>query len=290
MATINHLFKQTDYQIPAFIKKLVPAKNSNSSSWLFEVKSSIHFSELILQSVISKKVKEHLPNYNVIYYNKTIISQLDSTQKNKPDFLLWKNDYSEWFVIEVELVNHSVSHIEGQISTFYNGDYSDFRAISKYVSEKFRQLDVLRFENMIKSKRPKLMLISDHINCDWNDCLDKFGCISSSIQIYADENENFSYRFNGEWPQEYSKFSFCILDKSLSALNISSPRFLQDLNIVSGEKIKLFYQGISENWELVIDEDKEILIYDGDYMSIDYTNNRWKIIYNNNNQFHLLKF
>lgn len=289
MASINHQYNKKEVNVSNFLLQFLPKKEVKFSSWLYELKSSLHFDELKLQSVIAKKIQEHLPNYNIIYYNKTIVSTLDSTHKNKPDFLMWKKDYTEWYVIEVELKNHSIEHVEEQISTFYHGDYRDVETIYAYVNGK-KQIDKLPFIDMISSKRPKIMLIADHVRYEWEKEFKKYNCTFGSIQIYCDEHENFTYRFNGDWPQEYSNFTICKLDKFNSTFNISNPSFFRNFGLKSGDNIDLYYRGIASKWEYLFDEQAEFIIYLEDYLDIDLTQDRWKIIRNAQNQFHLLKF
>lgn len=288
MASINHQYRTIEIKLPNFLK-IFFSKDANRSNWVYELKSALHFNEMTLQQVITYKIQEHLPDYDIIYYNKKITSSINRTISNKPDFLMWKKDYTDWYIIEVELENHGIHHIKQQISTFYDGDYSDVKGISEYVANKFSNLDKTKFENLIRSNRPKIMLIADHVKPEWKTEFSKYNCLLSSLQIYCDDKENFTYRFNGDWPQEYKKYSFCTLDKRLRSLNISSPNFLNNLGINSGDKITLYYQSIGEYWEYLFDNGAESLLFSGTSLSLDITQSRWKLIQNNKGQFHLLK-
>ncbi len=289
MASIQQIYDIESLKIPNWLSPFFKIVKKKQVNWLSELRSAKHFDELSLQRVISYKVKEQLPNYDLVYYNKTITSTKDSNKKNKPDFLMWKKDYSEWYIIEVELENHGIHHVKEQISTFYDGDYSDIDVITNYVKKLENSIDEDSFKNMINSMRPQIMLIADHIQKDWIKELDLFSCKFSSLQIYSDSKENFIYRFNGEWPQEYSEYSFCTLDKRLRCLNVSKLDFFGNFNFISGQKIPIHYEGIIDEWEYLEDNKNESLVFDGSYFPLDTTNFRWRLIKNNKNEFHLLK-
>lgn len=258
--------------------------------WFYQMKAAKHFDELILQRIMLYKFKTLLPNHNAIYYDKNIRNRNIKNAQSKPDFILWKNDYSEWYVIEVELSNHEIRHIDTQLKNFYEGDYSDAKSISKYVEQKFSgHFDTTSFENMIINHQPKIMLIADRIQSEWYNEFEKYSCKFATLQIYVDESENFIYRIGGEFPQEYSSFSYCNLDKRLRALEIDNGSFLLNAGHTEGDIIKLFYRFEFDEWKFMKYGEKYYLEYIGDYLSLDLTIKRYKLILNDKNQIHIIK-
>lgn len=274
-------FKRFDY----FLQKII----TNNSAWFFQLRASKHYDELTLQRVIKYKFDNLLPNHTSIYYGKKIVSYKNKFDKCIPDFILWSNDYEEWYVIEVELDNHEINHIRKQLKTFYYGDYSDTKGITGYVKSKNSALDSVRFENLISRKRPRIILMADDISCAWKDEFVNYNCMFSTLQVYVDKSDNFIHRIGGELPQEYSTFTYCTLNKNIKSLDVHTPSFLENLGYLNGDFLKIFYHGQSDEWEVLIDNGEYMLIYNGEFMKIDETHRRWKLIQNNRNQLHLLK-
>lgn len=260
------------------------------NKWFYQLKASKHFDELTLQKILLYKFQALLPNHSAIYYDKNIVHKTLKKMKSKPDFVLWKNDYTEWYVIEVELVNHAVKHIDTQLKNFFEGDYSDAQGISDYVKSKCSgDFDRDLFENMLLSVPPKIMLISDRIHPTWYNEFEKYDCYFATLQIYVDEEDNFLYRIGGEFPQEYTTFTYCNFDKRLRSLGIDNGHFLKNIGYKSGDKIKIYYRFEFEEWLFKEYGDECFLEYLDDIPPLDLTIKRHKLILNNKNQIHIVK-
>lgn len=259
------------------------------SRWYYQLKASKHYDELTLQRVLKYKFKTLLPNHEAIYYDRNIVNKNNKKEKRKPDFLLWDNKYENWYIIEVELENHKFKHIDEQLNTFYHGDYSDVQAISKYVKEKHNGLDVAKFEKLITNERPQLILMADKIHCNWRADFSNYDCLFSTIQVYVDEDDNFIHRISGDFPQEYSGFTYCSLNKHVRALDIHNERFFDQFNFTDGQSVKIYYQNEADYWDFISDDKSVTLVYPGDFLPLEDTQTRWRIILNNRNQLHIIK-
>ena len=244
------------------------------SNHFYRLKASKHYDELTLQRIFKYKIDALLPNHSSIYYNKTIVSSLNNKDRCKPDFLIWKKDYSEWYIVEVEMENHEISHIDKQLRTFYNGDYSDVESISQYVKKKKPSLNKSDFKNLISKKRPKLLLISDIIHCEWETKFTSYDCAFSTLQVYGDRDDHFMYRISGDFPQEYSQFTYCTFNSS---------------KFSDGNVIDIYYNGNIYQWQLIISEDIAQIIFIEDFLPMDLTPKKWKIIINYKGEYHLIK-
>lgn len=261
----------------------------SASRWYYQLKASKHYDELTLQRVLKYEFKTLLPNHEAIYYDKSIVNSKNRDDKRKPDFLLWDNKYENWYIIEVELENHGFKHIEQQLSTFYYGDYSEVQAISQYVKQKHSELDLIKFKNLITNKRPQLILMADKINCEWRVEFSNYNCLFSTIQVYVDEDENVIHRISGDFPQEYSGFTYCSLNKNIRALEIHNNSFLDQMGYSNGDLMKVYYRNEADFWELVCEGSSIMLLYPGDFFPLEDTQTRWRIILNNRNQLHIIK-
>ncbi|MFC4740780.1 hypothetical protein ACFO3U_12325 [Flavobacterium ponti] len=260
------------------------------NKWFYQLKASKHFDEITLQRILLYKFQALLPNHTAIYYDKNISHKNIKKLKSKPDFLLWKNDYTEWYVIEVELINHSVNHIDIQLKNFYEGDYSDVDGITDYVNSKVKTMfNQISFKEMLINTQPKIMLISDRIHPTWYDEFQKYECYFATLQIYVDDDENFLYRIGGEFPQEYSTFTYCNFDKRIRALEIDNGNFFKNAGYNSGDKVKIYYRFEFEEWRFMEYGDKSYLEYLEDIPPLDMTIKRYKVILNSKKQIHLVK-
>lgn len=259
------------------------------SSWYYQMKASKHYDELTLQRVLLYKFKNLVPNHSAIYYNKDIVSTKSPFDKCKPDFILWDNNYTKWYIIEVELENHNIEHIRKQLNTFYNGDYRDYNGITAYVKRKYPSLDEKKFENLIRSVAPQIILMADEIRHEWYSEFATISCIFSTLQVYSDERDNILYRIGGDFPQEYVTFSYCTLNKHIRALDIHNPLFLDAFKLKNNDLLKLYYRGTSDDWEFINQGGAAMLLYPGPLMPLDETHSRWKLILTNRNQLHIIK-
>lgn len=260
------------------------------NKWFYQLKASKHFDEITLQRVLLYKFQALLPDHSAIYYDKNINHKTIKKLRSKPDFLLWKNDYTEWYVIEVELVNHNVNHVDTQLKNFYEGDYTDVTSISDYVREKFKgSFDKNEFEKMLRNTQPKIMLISDRIHPTWYTEFEKYDCLFATLQIYVDDDDNFIYRIGGDFPQEFTTFTYCNFDKRMRSLEIDNGMFIKNAGYNSGDSIRIYYRFEFEEWKFAEYGDKCYLEYLGDIPPLDITTKRYKIILNSKNQIHLVK-
>ena len=263
--------------------------NFPASNHYYRLKASKHYDELTLQRIFKYKIESLLPSYSTIYYNKRIVSSINKFDKCIPDFLIWKNDYSEWIVVEVEMENHQISHIDKQLRTFYNGDYSDINSITTYIKSKMPTLDESKFKNLITNNRPKLMLVSDIIHCGWETHFAQYDCIFSTLQVYGDRDDNFMYRVGGNFPQEFSQYTYGTLDKFTKSLNIDFKDFFVSSGFTNEDEIDIYYNGNLYKWKLLLTDKKTQIMFFEDYMPIDLTVSKWRLIINKKGQFHLIK-
>jgi len=278
----HHSSSGVDWLVRKFFK-------INFNKWFYQLKSAKHFDELKLQQIVLYKIIEELPNHTAIYYNRAINRKIPVGKPSKPDFLLWKNDFTVWYVVEVELENHDVSHIDTQLGNFYHGDYSDVSGISEYVGQKVTGVDLDKFRNMIATIPHKVMLISDRIHPDWYKHFQKYECLFSTLQVYCDSDDNYIYRIGGEFPQDYFDFTYCNFDKSLRALKLDNGTFILNLGFQSGQSINIYYRHEFEDWEFQIIENDFYLFYQEPYLSMDLTAKNYKLVLNRKGQLHLIK-
>ena len=78
----------------------------------------------------------------------------------RPDEILVKADFSDWFVVEVELADHPESHFEAQFSALASASYSTDRIIESAL-EALKDLDSRALEQMLNEVSPGMLCIAD---------------------------------------------------------------------------------------------------------------------------------
>jgi len=173
--------------------------------WYHEVAPRSYYLEEELERSIIQNLEIIFPDYKAFLFKKTLVDATNPTQKNKPDLAMVKNDYSEWYIIEVELGKHQKSHVVEQIRTFYNCNYTDEHAV--YMQTQRKDLDLTYLKKMVAANPPELMVIVNEPKPDWEIDLKSLKCKACVFQIYHDYDGNTIHRLNGDHP--YVKIDFC---------------------------------------------------------------------------------
>ncbi len=177
----------------------------NNDVWYHEVAPRSYYLEEDLERSIIQNLEIIFPAYKAFLFKKTLIDATNPNQKNKPDLAMVKDDYSEWYIIEVELGKHQKSHVVDQLRTFYNCNYNNDHA--DYMFTQRPDLNLQRLKQMVAANPPELMVIVNEPKPDWETDLKALNCKACVYQIYHDFNGNTIHRLNGEHP--YIKIDFC---------------------------------------------------------------------------------
>src|ERR1700728_3752697 len=132
--------------------------------WYQEVTPRSFYGEEDLERAIIQNLEIIFPHFDAFPFKKTLRS-LSSLQKNKPDLAMVKTDYSEWYLIEVELGKHTLDHVLERIDTFLTSEITDEHAV--YMWRQSPTLDKNKLKDMVGRKRPELMVIVNEPKPDW---------------------------------------------------------------------------------------------------------------------------
>lgn len=215
--------------------------------WYHEVAPRSYYLEDELERTIIQNLEIIFPEYNAFLF-KIPLQDKVRLQNNIADLAMVKKDYSEWYVIEVELGKHAKSHVVDQIKSFYNCSYTDDHAI--YINKQRPDLDLNSLKKMIAGNPPLFMVIVNEPKPDWVKDLSSLNCKACVFQIYHDYKGNSIYRLNGEHPYIKIDFCHCRYQKALPyAVEILDNVQMLDANgITDGVNLEIEFIGKVYTW------------------------------------------
>lgn len=215
--------------------------------WYQEVAPRSFYSEEDLERAIIQNLQLIFPQFKAFPFKKELQNSY-TLESRKPDLAMVKSDYSEWYLIEVELGKHRKEHVLGQIETFYYANYLEEHA--DYIHQQCTVLDLGQLRDMVSKKVPKLMVIVNEPKPDWINDLRDLNCKTCVFQVYRDFHGNPLYRLNGEHPYIFTHFCDCKYQKygSPYTIEVLDQDFLDGYEIPDGGTIDIEFQGQALQW------------------------------------------
>lgn len=215
--------------------------------WFQEVAPRSYYNEGDLERTIVQNLEIIFPEFKAIPFKKELLDP-GRNKKSAPDLAMIKIDYSEWYLIEVELGGHPIGHVIDQITTFYSCSYTDDHADYIYKKSK-KNLSLNLLKKMIAAKSPELMVIVNEPKPDWSIQLKTFNCKSCIFQIYQNSSGDALYRLEGEHPIIKTDFCHCKYQNSLPyVIEVLDKHFLDSHGISDGTSINIEFRGKNFLW------------------------------------------
>ena len=212
----------------------------SDESWYDEMKVISSYYETELENMILSHVETVFPNYITIKFKKDIYTS-SGGQGRAPDLALVNKDYSDWWIIEVELDKHTIDHVKSQIEVFVNGEYNSFE-IAKYIKSQdhTKTLDLAKLQSMVGRIQPKVLIIVDEHDAEWKIELEKLNALICIFQVFKSKHGLQAYRLNGDYPFTFNENkSHCRYIKSPpNMLEVINPDWLIQLLQKANEKKK----------------------------------------------------
>jgi hypothetical protein len=250
----------------------------NSKTWYQEVSPRSYYIENDLERDVMHNLEIIFPQFAALLFKKPLLDSVTTLSKT-PDLAMVKSDYSEWYIIEVELGKHHKSHVVEQIKAFYNCGYKDEHAA--YIYTQRPDLDIDQLKDMVSKITPNFMVIVNENKPEWVPELKKLRCKTCVFQIYHDFNGNALHRINGEHPYIYTKFSHCKYQKTLPyAIEVLEVAFLSSYGVNNADKLNIEYNGKNIQWERKDSGKQVYLICKNDTPPLDPLTPRYRLNYN----------
>ena len=245
--------------------------------WYQEVTPRSYYIENDLERTVIQNLEIIFPQFHALLFKKKLINPV-TTLGSVPDLAMVKRDYSEWYIIEVELGKHDKKHVVEQIEAFYNCGYTDEHAV--YIHSKRTDLDITRLKTMISKVIPNFMVMVNEAKPDWVADLKKLRCKTCEFQIYHDFNGNALYRLNGEHPFIFTKFSHCSYQKNVPyVVEVLDKNFLNSYGIDNTDVINIEYSGKYVQWQRKDTGSQVFLISKNDRPPLDPLTHRYRLNY-----------
>lgn len=250
-----------------------------------EILSRTFYNEEDLETTVLDHLNRILVDFWTLPFKAKIEDKKNSRNK-EADLAIIKKDYSEWYVVEVELQGHSLSHVQDQVETFYNCEYSDYHA--KYIHDKLPQeFDLKSLKEMVQNP-PKLLVIVDQIKQRWIDKLDDYNCKISEFQIFLDIDTTPAFRLKGEYPTTYSEYCLVKIQKGIIAsvelLGRKGREFCNSIDLKNKDQLEIEFAGYNAKWKRNDDRNKIYLYCEDGFFPLDTSTRRYMLTYNTNSQ------
>lgn len=247
--------------------------------WYQEVAPRSYYDEDDLERAIIQNLEIIFPQFKALLFKKSL-HDAARNKNNAADLAMVKEDYSEWYIIEVELGKHNKDHVIDQVTTFYNCSYTDEHA--DYIfSKRSHDLDLPQLKAMIARKVPEFMVVANEPKPDWIKDLKRLRCKTCVFQIYHDYNGNPLYRLNGEHPYIYTKFCHCKYLKNVPyTVEVLEKEFLNGYGVNHGIKLNIEYNGKILEWERQDDSNRVFLQCNYVRPPLDPLSDRYRLNYN----------
>jgi len=250
--------------------------DSKANNWFQEVAPRAYYSENDLERVIMHNLRLIFPEYIAVIFKDDLLNR-NTGKSNRADLCMIKNDYSEWYVIEVELGIHTKSEVVKQIDTFRNCNYTVANA--NYIYKKNTSAFIQsRLTTLVTTIPPELMVIVNEVKKDWKSDLTNLNCKMCVFQIYNDFGGNRMFRLNGEHPFIYTNFCNCTFEKQLPyAIKILGQDFLASYGITHGMKVNIEFNGVRHIWKREDDGNEVFLICNSPISPLDSLAFRYRL-------------
>lgn len=120
----------------------------------------------------------------------------------RPDLVLLDPLYRYWWVIEVELIGHSLhGHVIPQIQTFVEGHYGE-----PHIAALIRQsqdLDERKLRAMMLGDPPEVVVISNRLDLGWQDSLSKSGAHLAALCVFRSDKNRDIFVLDGALPESH---------------------------------------------------------------------------------------
>ncbi len=232
--------------------------------WFDEVDGS-SFYESDLERTLLHRLPTVYPDFIGIPFNLPIQA---GTERSRPDLAMVKNDYSEWYIIEVEMERHSwAHHIEKQVRVFTQGIYEKKR-VANYMRQKdlelnqgIPRLDYDSLVSMIDNYQPKVMVVANEPVIEWISKVRGYNAYLSVFQIYKGVNGHEIYRIEGDTPFVFRSKSHCeFVRGSSNILTVHTPSFIKESH---QDVLEIIFLGKKTKWIKMDDGDRVKLILNG---------------------------
>lgn len=221
----------------------------------FEEISPTSLYESDYENLIIHQAEMIYPNFYIVPFKLIVYSDTGSA---KADLALIEKKYRNWWVIEIEMSNHSLeNHILPQVEVLSNAKYGKREAEHLYAA--MTSLNLATLLDMMKGQQPRVIVVVNKSRTEWVRALDKYNAMLEVCEVFRSFDNKYIFRLNGEHPPQHVEMvSECVFDNLIPRfLQIKSPSILP---VRPKEKVTIIYDMGTSEWERIDTQDKVWLV------------------------------
>jgi hypothetical protein len=198
------------------------------------------------QSLIVTRAPELFEKFYVAPFGLVVESEHGTA---KADLALIDRGYRAWWVIEVELVTHSLQgHVLPQVRRLATAEYGQNAVACLTVGN--TDLNPARLSDMVKGAQPTVLVVANGPCPEWIVPLAAFDAHVAIVEVYRSDRDNVILRLDGYFPEYAAHLvSECFVDLTLRRLLVvDSPA---SLPVANGETLEIAFAGGLTAWRRV---------------------------------------
>lgn len=233
----------------------------DQEKWYDELNTVAYYSEKQFERSIRQYLCTIFPDFIGFSFSLTLT---DGTNRNKPDLALIKKDYTEWWIVEVELGTDNFNHVKQQIQTFSRGDYNPYTLVpyieNKILKEHNFQIDTGLTTELISKNAPNILVMVDVEKPEWINDIQQLGGQIFVFQTFKSPEGSQLFRLSGTYPTIKTSNCHCRFHSSIpNLLKVSDPSVVDQ----SGGELSIFYSDRLTSWTKIKDNSDTYLKFNG---------------------------
>ena len=215
------------------------------NEWFYELAPTAlyesEFEDILIQNA------DIICSSSIIVPFKMTVSSNDGSAR--ADLAIISEDYRDWYVVEVELIKHSLhGHVIPQIRVFRDASYG--QEVAEYLATKNSKLGLEKLADMMRGQQPRVLVIVDKTDPEWERELRRYDVFLIVFEIYRSDRNHYMFRIDGDLsPLALDVLTYCEFDAVVPRfLVVSSPAAL---DFSAGKRVKIFVEGQVTEWERI---------------------------------------
>jgi hypothetical protein len=242
-------------------------KESHSAYWFERLSTVSYYSESEFEMRLLNQATLLFKEFFVIPFKKKITHLTLPKRSTKPDLAFIKRDYSQWFLVEVELNGHQEQHVLDQVDVMLNPNFNSSELLTYMKSKAASVLEPVGFkfdetklDDLLNSKKPEVLVIVDETKVDWETTLNNQNVRLCVVQVYKNGVGEEILRLKGQYPRIYTGDIHCRSIKfppnSLEIIN----HFELLEQYKTGDIIEIYFNELVTKWNVVINRKSKCIL------------------------------
>src|SRR5438876_880227 len=160
------------------------------SDW-FEPLDERALCEREFERVVLQKTPCLFPGRIPALFKKTVYSDDGAA---RPDYALIEVQYRNWWVVEVEMGNHSLEgHVLPQVAVLARAQYGEDEA--EYLAGRSSELDLAKLVDLMKGELPRVLVVVNEARPGWRSPLQAYSAQLAVFEAFRSDRNQYIYRF-----------------------------------------------------------------------------------------------